>query len=177
MKFYKFEFDEKYRFLTINDNKDDISFLRRQLSNGKLVKSNKVLELIASESHHSADSLADFIGFYSYGLLMKSNVYGVLRNYLKPFGEFLEMTFNSEIYYYFNTTAVVDVVDFSNSEFEEYDGYITGINRLCFKEIPNLTQKIFKMKGLENQPPILTEEFVNLVQRYEFTGLKFVHIN
>ncbi|MCF2860883.1 hypothetical protein ABMY44_01730 [Pseudoalteromonas sp. Cnat2-41] len=177
MKLYKFEFDEKYQFLTVGNKKEDISFMRRQLSNGQPVVSNMVLELKTSDSHVSENGLSDFIGFYSYGLLMKSHVYKALNEVLKPFGEFLEMTFNSQIYYYFNTTVVQDVVDYSNSEFEEFEGYVTGINRLCFNKVQRNSPCIFKLKGLENQPPVLTEDFVNLVLQNKFTGLNFVHIN
>ena len=57
-------------------------------------------------------------------------------------------------------------------------GYVcTGINRLCFNKVQRNSPCIFKLKGLENQPPVLTEDFVNLVLQNKFTGLNFVHIN
>lgn len=177
MNLYSYSFDEKFLFVTIQNSKADISYIRNQLSIGKGSKERRSVNLIPCESSISKNSLADFPGFFSYGLLLRKHVFDLIGKVLCDCGEFIEMTYENEVFYYLNTTTIIDIVDFDKTEFNMFEGYVTGIKKLRFYEELGHTPMIFKMKKLENQPPIVSEEFVNLVRKHKLTGLTFKKIN
>lgn len=177
MNLYKYSFDEKFLFLTTQNSRVDTPYIRKQLSIGENSIESRTVKLMPSESSINDNNIADFPGFFSYGLLLRQKTFELIGNFLSGCGEFIKMEYGNEILYYLNTTKVIDVVDFKTTEFNMFEGYVTGIKKLRFhEELPDIPL-IFKMKKLENQPPLVSGEFVKLVYKHKLTGLEFSKIN
>ncbi|MAD88174.1 MAG: hypothetical protein CMK64_00600 [Pseudoalteromonas sp.] len=177
MNLYKYSFDERFLFLTTKNSRADATYIRKQLSIGESSIESRTLKLIPSENSIRKSNIADFPAFFSYGLLLRQNTFDLIGSFLCDSGEFIKMEYKDETLYYLNTTKVIDVVNFDTTEFNVFEGYLTGIKKLYFHEELYDLPMIFKMKNLENQPPLVSEKFVELVSQYKLTGLKFYKIN
>lgn len=174
MKFYRILFDEAYKFLTIK-NDSDVRFLRKKLSTATPVSADeKVIELIESEDSKSlTETLADFPGFYSGGLLATEKAKTIIEAKLSSCGQWIPMLFSGQHVYYFNTTSREDILDLDKSEVSMFDGYITDIKSFSFKPVDNHLPTLFKLDKFLTYPPIATQEFVDLIIESGLTGLRF----
>jgi hypothetical protein len=174
MTFYRFLFDEKYKFLTTKTD-EDIRFIRKKLSTATIITEGEhIIELIESDSSDlSTKEFADFPGFYSGGILATLNAKILIEKNLSSCGQWIPMLFRGKTLYYFNTICVEDVVDFDKSEFSTYDGYITDIKCFKFKNIEHPIPMLFKIKGHVTYPPIVTQEFVDMIKSSGLNGLIF----
>lgn len=174
MTFYRFTFDEKYKFLTTKKD-EDIRFIRKKLSVATTITEGEaIIELIESDSSDlSEKEIADFPGFYSGGILATLKAKISIEKKLSSCGQWIPMLFDGKELYYFNTTCVEDVLDFDKSEFSSYDGYITDIKSFKFKNIEHQLPMLFKVKGYVTYPPIVTQEFVDMIKDSNLSGLIF----
>lgn len=175
MSKYRIIFDESYDFLTM-ENDSDVKRLRRKLHTAKpLNEKIGPIALTKVRESRNAKGLADFPGFSSSGLLMTPYVKNLLVE-LNTCGEWIEMNFKDEKYYYFHTTKTEDAMDMKRSELSFYDGYITGVRKLILKENAHEENMIFKLLNYQTYPPIASQNFVDIVKGYELSGLIFEEI-
>ena len=175
MHLYRVFQDEKCGFLTLKNDRD-IRYLRKKLSIAQPVGNECIeVELIMGRESTS-QSLADFPNFYSGGILAQPAVKQSTEAKLSLCGEWIPMRLGEELLYYFNTTAKVDILDLDKCDVEMCDGYIVDIRNFKFREVDHQLPMIFKMSNHITHPPLVTQQFVDLIVSSGLTGLIFEKI-
>lgn len=100
----------------------------------------------------------------------------VLRPLIENSIEVLEFKFDEAEYYGINVTTVLDVIDYTKSEYRTYsDGKrIMVFEKYVFKECDELVEhNIFKIKDETRRKAFVTEKFKNVVEENNLLGFKF----
>ncbi len=172
MTFYHVYFDESFGFVTTQRD-SDIKILRKQLSNAIVVGNDlhKIQLEIGKESRKN--ELADFPAFYSGGILATENAKNTIKELIGGCGQWVNMEFEANQLFYFNTTLKLDALDEDRSDISSFDGYVTGIKHYQLKDDDYTTSPIFKFGAYPSLPPVVTQQFVDVINQSGLTGLIF----
>ena len=100
----------------------------------------------------------------------------VLRPLIKDSIEELEFQFEEAEYYGINVTAVLDVIDYSKSEYRTYsDGKrIMVFEKYVFKQCDELKEhNIFKIVDEPRRKAFVSDKFKQMVEENNLSGFKF----
>ena len=99
----------------------------------------------------------------------------VLRPLIEPYGEFLPLTSNDGEFYAYNTTHIIDALDYDASDFTRFpsSGRISGWNHLAFKEDMIAECPLFLVPEFPKGDLFLTQHFVECCAKHELKGIKF----
>ena len=105
-------------------------------------------------------------------LVLSQKAYDVLAKSLESYGEFLPLTCDDEPCYIFNCLTLGEI-DEVNSKKEMLDGYPVGVERLVFDEERLGDKLVFKTPYERCISVLCQNEFKDMVERAELTGLRF----
>ena len=99
----------------------------------------------------------------------------VLDDVLLTNGELLPLSYAEGVYYAFNITTIVDVLDLPASEvvyFPDSERVMT-VRKYRFRSDQLVNLQIFKLPQLPISPSFVTEDFVKIVEQSGLTGFRF----
>lgn len=100
----------------------------------------------------------------------------ILSSIISESSEILELITDDGEYYGINVTAVLDVIDYSKSEYRTYsDGKrIMAFKKYAFLQNPELSKhNIFKITDEPTRRAFVSDRFKNMVEENGLTGFKF----
>lgn len=116
--------------------------------------------------------LSDAPGFEF--LILSPKAYSVLEEIMGKSIEVLDVLYDDEKYYGINILAVLDTLDYENSEYETFSNSdkIMAIDKYCFRMTKELEQNhIFKIK--EEKHYFVSDEFKTVVEQNHLEGFRF----
>lgn len=115
--------------------------------------------------------------FYSEGILVNESLLFKLKDILKGSGQWIECKYKDISYFYFQTSVVLDAIDYEASGCKFIDGYMVSIDPIVFKNIDYGSINLFKVPRKEDGKPIwffATESFKNSLEKLGVKNLRFV---
>jgi hypothetical protein len=115
--------------------------------------------------------------FYSGGILVSEPLYLKLEGVLKDSGQWFECKYIERSYFYFQTSVILDVIDYDASGCKFIDGYMVSIDPIVFKNMDYSSINLFKVPRKEDGKPIwffATKSFKNTVEKFGVSNLNFV---
>lgn len=115
--------------------------------------------------------------FYSEGILVNESLFVKLKDILKDSGQWIECKYKDLSYFYFQTSVVLDAINYEASGCKFIDGYMVSIDPIIFKHIDYGSINLFKIPRKEDGKPIwlfATESFKNSIEKLGVQNLRFV---
>lgn len=115
--------------------------------------------------------------FFSEGILVNESLFFKLKEILKGSGQWIECRYNDINYYYFQTSIVLDAIDYEASGCKFIDGYMVSIDPIVFKVIDYGSTNLFRIPRKEDGKPIwlfATELFKNQLEKLGVKNIRFV---
>lgn len=106
--------------------------------------------------------------------ILSPKAYNVLKSIIGESVEVLDVLYGEEKYYGINILAVLDTLDYENSEYETFDNSdrIMVVHKYCFRKTKELEQNhIFKIK--EEKYYFVSDEFKTVVEQNHLKGFRF----
>ncbi|BFM10649.1 hypothetical protein R50072_08020 [Simiduia litorea] len=99
--------------------------------------------------------------------------YDALASMLLPFGEFLPLSIEGEVWYVFNATTIYNTVDDSASQQHIMDGVIMGVDELLFDESKLGPAPVFRTDFDDRMSVYCNQAFKDAVQAQGFEAVLF----
>ncbi|MFT6735179.1 MAG: hypothetical protein ACJAS9_003382 [Polaribacter sp.] len=125
---YSFMPDDKYRFLTLNSK--DRNYFLDEIVRKEVIRKPRRLKLELLKQKCEFPFFADFIGFFSGGLLVNINIKNKLAPLLSGADNWITMEYDNEALFYFHINTYIDIVDEKRTIFNEIKGRIFSIRKL-----------------------------------------------
>lgn len=140
----------------------------------KAYKKGRVFEL---KSQGKYEANADLIPYFSSdGLLVSERLYFSLKEFLLGSGQWLECEYKKTKYFYFDTSVVLNAIDYDASGCKYIDGYLVSINPVVFKPLNFDSVFLFRVPREGDNKPIwlfATESFKKLFEQLSVKNIKF----
>jgi len=105
-------------------------------------------------------------------LIISSKAYDLVAEELKPFGEFLPLTFNGNRYFIFNCLTVGQA-DEINSKQDIQNGAYMGVKRLQFNSTDVIHKTVFKTPFNRCMDLFCNDKFKNIIEKSHLQGIAF----
>lgn len=168
---YGFMPDDKYQFLTLNS--EDRRYFLSEIVQKEVVKKPRILTLELLNQKCKYPFFADFIGFFSGGLLVNKNIKIKLTPLLLGAGDWISMKYNNEEVFYFHINKYVDILDETRTIFNEINGKKLSVRERHLKKLVDSEATIFRILSHPNQPPLASDKFERFVKSNQLKGLIF----
>jgi hypothetical protein len=114
--------------------------------------------------------------FYSDGILVSEKLHLALRELFLGSGQWLECRYGKTKYFYFDTSVVINAIDYEASGCKYLDGYLVSINPIVFKPLNFDSVFLFRAPREGDGKPIwlfATESFKKLFEQLSVKNIKF----
>lgn len=177
MNIYELWADSSIYPVFVYKNESEVASRRITLNGEVIGKAWMPPEIELFNQDYEEKSCSDMPGFYAHPVFSEKAT-EALKQVLIENGELLPLPYSSGMYYLYNTTKIIDVLNESESKVKRYSsGRIMRVLEYQFVCEKLKGVKIFKIPQLISSVPLVTDEFVDQVKSNNLSGLLFKKIS